>query len=102
MSALIEIISVIFMFIGSLFYLLGSLGIVRFPDLYTRLHASTKTVVIGACGIMFGAILLKGISAASAKSRTLARLFSLIGNSSPIEAPAVRVSNRPVVASVCV
>ena len=77
MSALIEIISVIFMFIGSLFYLLGSLGIVRFPDLYTRLHASTKTVVIGACGIMFGAILLKGISAASAKA-LLTLIFLLL------------------------
>jgi multicomponent Na+:H+ antiporter subunit G len=77
MNALIEIISVIFMFVGSLFYLLGSLGIVRFPDLYTRLHASTKTVVIGACGIIFGAILLKGISAASAKS-LLIMIFLLL------------------------
>ena len=77
MNMLIETIAVIFMFIGSLFYLLGSLGIVRFPDLYTRLHASTKTVVIGACGIIFGAILLKGISAVSAKA-LLIMIFLLL------------------------
>ena len=77
MNIVIEIISISFMFIGSLFYLLGSIGIVRFPDLYTRLHASTKTVVIGACGIILGVILLKGFSAASAKA-LLVLIFLLL------------------------
>ena len=61
-------ISEIFLFIGAIFYLLGSLGIVRFPDLYTRLQASTKTIIIGVFGIIIAAIIKEGFSPISAKS----------------------------------
>jgi multicomponent Na+:H+ antiporter subunit G len=48
-------ISYIFMFIGVAFSFLGSLGILRFPDVYNRLQAGTKCVTIGTCSTMLGA-----------------------------------------------
>jgi multicomponent Na+:H+ antiporter subunit G len=38
----------IFIIIGAAFSLLAAAGILRFPDLYTRLHAATKAGTVGA------------------------------------------------------
>lgn len=83
---ILEIISMVLILIGSIFYFLGTLGIVRFPDLYTRLHASTKSIVLGACGIILGVILLEGISAASVKA-FLIMIFLLL--TAPIASHAI-------------
>ena len=37
--------------------LTSAIGIVRFPDLYSRLHASSKLVTLGSAGIFLGAAL---------------------------------------------
>ncbi len=39
--------------LGALFFLAGTLGLLRLPDFYTRVHAATKCDTVGA-----GAILL--------------------------------------------
>ncbi|MEA1940374.1 MAG: monovalent cation/H(+) antiporter subunit G [Candidatus Caldatribacteriota bacterium] len=38
----------IFLAIGVLFNCLGSIGLLRFPDVYTRLHAATKATTFGS------------------------------------------------------
>jgi len=83
---LLEMISGALMLIGSIFYFVGTLGIIRFPDLYTRLQAATLPVVIGAAGIAFGVILLEGMSAASAKT-FLTVVFLLL--TSPVASHAI-------------
>lgn len=40
--------------IGALFVFTAAIGVVRFPDLYTRLHASSKLVTLGSAGIYLG------------------------------------------------
>jgi multicomponent Na+:H+ antiporter subunit G len=42
---------------GAVFILAAALGMLRFPDFYTRLHASTKLVTLGGLGILGGAAL---------------------------------------------
>lgn len=42
---------------GSFFLLAAALGVLRFPDFYTRLHASTKLVTLGGVGLFSGAAL---------------------------------------------
>ncbi len=37
---------------GAAFVLLGSLGLVKFPDTYTRLHAPTKATTLGVGSIL--------------------------------------------------
>ncbi|WP_102127914.1 monovalent cation/H(+) antiporter subunit G [Deinococcus planocerae] len=40
--------------IGAFFVLTAAIGVVRFPDLYSRLHASSKLVTLGSAGIFLG------------------------------------------------
>lgn len=47
----------IFLLIGTFFVFSGSLGMVRFRDVYSRLHASTKSATLGVSGILIGALL---------------------------------------------
>jgi len=46
----------IFLGIGVAFNMLGSLGLIRFPDVYTRLHAGTKCTTFGSIFICFAII----------------------------------------------
>ncbi|WP_101844364.1 monovalent cation/H(+) antiporter subunit G [Halobacillus sp. Marseille-P3879] len=43
--------------LGTFFLISGSIGVLRFPDVYTRLHAATKSSTLGVAGILIGAFL---------------------------------------------
>ncbi len=58
----IEIIGYILIVTGVFFDLLGAIGLVRFPDVYNRLQAATKSVTLGTFGIMIGILMLKGFT----------------------------------------
>lgn len=47
MQFTMEIIVSIFLIFGSFFMLVGSIGMVRLPDLFMRLHAPTKSSTLG-------------------------------------------------------
>ncbi len=47
MQFTMEIIISIFLVFGSFFMLVGSIGMVRLPDLFMRLHAPTKSSTLG-------------------------------------------------------
>ena len=49
--------------IGALFGLLAAIGIVRLPDLYTRMHAATKAGPVGA-GFIFAAVAVVSLDGA--------------------------------------
>ncbi|TMW73897.1 Na+/H+ antiporter subunit G [Alteribacter natronophilus] len=55
--SLIEVIVSIFILIGAALSALGSFGIMRFPDVYGRLHAATKSATLGVISIMIGVFL---------------------------------------------
>lgn len=42
---------------GALFVLIGSIGLIRMPDLYTRLHAPAKSTTLGTGSIVLAATL---------------------------------------------
>lgn len=44
---MLEVISSIFVIAGLFFFLAGSIGLLRLPDLYSRLHALTKADNLG-------------------------------------------------------
>lgn len=46
------------MIIGSFFALSGAIGIIRFPDLFNRLHAATVTILGGSSTLLIGLALL--------------------------------------------
>jgi multicomponent Na+:H+ antiporter subunit G len=50
-----DLIVSLFLWAGAIFTLLGALGTLRMPDLYTRLQASTKAGTLGVICIMLAA-----------------------------------------------
>ncbi|HEB93253.1 MAG TPA: monovalent cation/H(+) antiporter subunit G [Gammaproteobacteria bacterium] len=56
-----DYLSVILLIAGSLFFLAGTLGLLRFPDVYTRLHALTKADNVGL-GLMVAGLALQAES----------------------------------------
>jgi len=44
---MINVLSAILILVGVFFYLAGSIGLLRLPDLYSRLHALTKADNLG-------------------------------------------------------
>lgn len=47
MQFIMEIIVSVFLVFGAFFMLVGSIGMVRLPDLFMRLHAPTKSSTLG-------------------------------------------------------
>jgi multicomponent Na+:H+ antiporter subunit G len=61
-------IGIIIMVIGGVLAIIGSLGLVRFPDVYTRSHAQTVVNVGGICLILLGVMIDQLFSIFSVKS----------------------------------
>jgi multicomponent Na+:H+ antiporter subunit G len=51
---MIEILSGVFLLLGSLFILLSAVGIIKMPDLYTRMSATTKASTLGIGLVLIG------------------------------------------------
>lgn len=54
---MLEILGVSLMGAGTLFFVAGSVGLLRFPDVFCRLHALTKADSLGLALICVGAAL---------------------------------------------
>lgn len=81
-----DIIGYILIIIGVLFDIFGCIGLVRFPDVYNRLQASTKCVTLGTVLLLIGVALITGSGPISAKALICA-VFILI--TSPTAAHAI-------------
>lgn len=51
-----DILASLFLMAGLFFMLVGAIGIVRFPDAYNRLHASSKCSTLGLLGLVLAAV----------------------------------------------
>lgn len=51
---LTDIVSIALLSIGMVFFIAGSVGLLRFPDVYTRLHALTKADNLGLGFVVLG------------------------------------------------
>lgn len=56
-NIIINILVIISLLAGTFFILSSSIGIVRFPDVYTRLHTATKASTLGIAFILIAAFL---------------------------------------------
>ena len=59
MDSVIEFSSALCLLAGSFLCLSGGVGVLRFPDFYTRMHAVGVTDTLGAGMILVGLILLR-------------------------------------------
>jgi multicomponent Na+:H+ antiporter subunit G len=53
---MIEWIAFGFLILGALFILVSAIGLLRLPDLYMRMHATTKTTSLGLLLLLIGAL----------------------------------------------
>lgn len=60
MSLLLDAFAALLLLIGAFFYLAGTVGLIRFPDALSRLHALTKADNIGLLSICAGSALMAG------------------------------------------
>ena len=74
-----EVLGLSLIAVGIIYDLLACVGLVRMPDIYTRLQTATKAVTIGTGCILIGAALYFGIGPASAKA-VLCMGFVLLTN----------------------
>ncbi|UOR12236.1 monovalent cation/H(+) antiporter subunit G [Halobacillus amylolyticus] len=56
-NVILDILICISLLSGTFFIVSASIGILRFPDVYTRLHAATKGSTLGITGILIGSFL---------------------------------------------
>ena len=63
-----EIIGLICIITGLIFDFFGCLGLLRFPDVYSRLHSSIKCVTLGTSSILFGLFMYKGFTSTGIKA----------------------------------
>ncbi len=61
------IITGVFLAIGCFFVVVSSIGIVRFPDFYSRMHPASKADTLGQAMILIGLMVYEGFSLVSVK-----------------------------------
>lgn len=57
-----ELIGALLILIGSIVSVISAIGIIRFPDIYTRAHAATKTTTLAVLLTLVGAFLYLWLS----------------------------------------
>lgn len=67
MEGVFDVISWICILVGALFALIGGLGLHRFPDFFTRLHAAGITDTLGAGLILLGLMVQAGFTLVTVK-----------------------------------
>jgi multicomponent Na+:H+ antiporter subunit G len=73
----VTVLSVAFVSAGIFFLLAGAAGLLRFPDFYTRMHASGKCDTLGALLVLVGLACHEGASLASVKMLLIAAFLFL-------------------------
>lgn len=77
MFNLVQLLAFVCIFLGILFSLVASIGLFRFPDVFTRIHAAGITDTLGVILIFIGLMLMSGWNAAFGKL-LLILLFTLL------------------------
>ena len=80
MALLLDLSSWILLLVGAAFMIIGSLGLIRMPDFYTRLHPAGLTDTMGAGLVLAGLALQAGFNLVLVK---LALIFLFLMLTSP-------------------
>lgn len=67
MIGVTEGLSGFFLLAGGFFCMVGSIGLLRMPDFYTRMHATSVTETLGVGFLLLGLMLLAGLTFVTVK-----------------------------------
>ncbi|SFT81585.1 multisubunit sodium/proton antiporter, MrpG subunit [Sedimentitalea nanhaiensis] len=82
MQAVIDILSWIFIIGGSFFAIVGAVGLVRFPDFWSRLHAVSVTDSAGVILLIVGMALQAGLTLVTVKLLLILAFLFITGPTS--------------------
>ena len=71
---------------GGLLFLIGAIGFLRMPDVFTRMHAASVAETAGAGLMLIGMMVMAGLSLVTAK---LALLLAFLWFSGPVATHAI-------------
>ena len=100
MEMLLNALSWLLLTSGGLFVLIGGIGALRMPNLYTRMHAASVTDSIGPILVICGLILQAGMTLASIKLAAILLFLLLTGPtaSNALASAAILSGHRPTIA----
>ncbi len=78
MNPLIEWLAAALIVIAAFFLLVGSVGLIRLPDFYMRLHAPTKASTLGVGGILVASMLVAASQGRPGVAELLITLFLFV------------------------
>lgn len=81
-----QIISMLFVVAGAFFLLVGSIGIIRLPDFYSRSHATSKSDTLGLLLVLVGLAIFEGFTLNSLK---LMLVMAFVALTNPVGAHAL-------------
>lgn len=67
MNIALEIIAILFLIGGVFFFFVGTMGLIRMPDVFCRMHATTKCDTLGAGLILVGLMIFYGFTVITLK-----------------------------------
>ena len=76
---MINTIGSLFILLGAFFIVSGMLGLIRFPDTFTKLHASSVTEVVGIPLTLIGLAMIQVTLFAAAKILVLIPIIWFVG-----------------------
>ena len=79
MTLAVELASWVLILLGSFFTLVGSFGLVRMPEVFTRMHAASVTDTVGVGFLILGMCLQAGLGLVTLKLVFLLALFFFTG-----------------------
>jgi multicomponent Na+:H+ antiporter subunit G len=96
--ALIDTLSWVLLTLGGLSVLVGGIGALRMPDLYTRMHAASVTDSMGAILVLAGIMLQAGWSLATIKLAAILLFLLLTSPTSSyaLASAALLAGKRPL------
>lgn len=86
MTELRDTLTIILVLLGTFFMMIGSIGVVRLPDFFTRSHATSKSDTLGIMLLVGGLMCYEGISINSLK---LLVIFVFVALANPVGAHAL-------------
>lgn len=69
---IIDIITSLLILVGAVFALVGSIGLARLPDFFTRLHGPTKATTLGVGSIVIASLIHSSAETGGVSLRELA------------------------------
>ncbi len=75
----IDVISTIFISAGAFFMITGTVGLLKFPDFYTRMHATGKCDTLGQVLVILGCVIYEGFTFITIKLLLVAAIYLLAG-----------------------